>query len=264
MDLGVKNKGYVVVGGTSGMGFATAEVLAAEGAKVVVVGRDGPRAAGAVERLKAGGSAMVWPVLADISDSDSVTAMVDQSISLLGGIDGVAILTGILGHDPIDASDDLWIGAFQDVLLGTVRVIRTVLPHMVERGGGTLVTTSAYSIRDPHSPRMPYTSLKAAVAVFTKGIAKTYGRQGVRANCVCPGAIETEPLHELRAVLAKEKGYAYEEAIERVMEEEWGLHTALGRPGQPHEVGELVAMLLSPKAGYVTGATINIDGGTNF
>jgi NAD(P)-dependent dehydrogenase (short-subunit alcohol dehydrogenase family) len=106
--------------------------------------------------------------------------------------------------------------------------------------------------------------MKSAVATFTKGIAKAYGHQGVRANAVCPGVIETDGLHAMRAQVAQARDIPYAEALERVMVEDWGLDIGLGRPGRPEEVGELIAFLLSPRAGYLTGALINIDGGTNF
>ena len=169
----------------------------------------------------------------------------------------------LIGHEPIEISDERWVAVFQDVLLGTTRVIGSVLRLLKERGG-TIVTTSAYSIHAPELARLPYSSLKSAVAVMTKGIAKAYGQYAIRANCVCPGVIETETLHALRGQLARERGLPYDEALERIMEDEWGIEVALGRPGRPEEVGELIAFLLSPRAGYLTGALINIDGGTNF
>jgi NAD(P)-dependent dehydrogenase (short-subunit alcohol dehydrogenase family) len=150
-----------------------------------------------------------------------------------------------------------------DVLLSTVRSVQAALPYL-RRNGGTVVTTSAYGIRAPEIAWLPYASLKSAVATFTKGIAKAYGRSGVRANCVCPGAIETDSLARLRQRIAAERGIPPEGALEQVMVEEWHLDVAMRRPGRPSEVGELIAFLLSPRAGYLTGALINIDGGTNF
>jgi len=262
MDLDIGAKSFLVVGGTSGMGLATAKVLAAEGASLVVVGRDSARGESAVAALPDGGG-QASAVAADVHDDAAVRSAVAEAVSRLGGIDGLAVFTGVLGHETFDIADDAWTAVFDDVLLGTVRVVRAALPHLIERRG-TIVTVAAYSVRAPDAARLPYTSLKAGVTVFTKGIAKTYGPKGVRANCVCPGAIETEPMHAYRAVLAKERGIPYDEAIERVMVDEWGLDVALGRPGKPEEVGELVAFLLSPRAGYLTGSLINIDGGTDF
>jgi NAD(P)-dependent dehydrogenase (short-subunit alcohol dehydrogenase family) len=111
---------------------------------------------------------------------------------------------------------------------------------------------------------MPYVALKSGVASFTKNVAKSYGAEGVRANCVCPGAIVTDNLTALRRRLAQERGVAEEGLIEQVMRDEWHMDVALGRPGRPEEVGELVAFLLSGRAAYLTGALVNIDGGTDF
>ena len=141
--------------------------------------------------------------------------------------------------------------------------MEAALPHLVQ-AKGTVVTTAAYSVRSPELARLPYASLKGSVALFTKGIAKAYGSQGVRANCICPGAIETDGLHAMRQRISDERGWPYETTLERVMVEEWGMHVALGRPGKAEEVGDLIAFLLSPRAGYLTGALINIDGGTDF
>ena len=126
------------------------------------------------------------------------------------------------------------------------------------------MTTAAYSVRAPDRAAVPYSALKAADAVFTKGLARSYGGQGIQANCVCPGVVETEKLHQMRAHFATQKGVPFEEALERVMTDDWELDIAMGRPAQPGEVGELMAFLLSGRAKYLTGALVNIDGGTNF
>ncbi|MCJ0950624.1 SDR family oxidoreductase (plasmid) [Rhodococcus erythropolis] len=263
MDLLIRNKSYLVVGGTAGMGLAAARALAADGASVVVVGRDGGRAEKAAAEVLGAGASRAFGLSCDVSATGEAERAVAESVALLGRLDGVAVTTGILGKEPIEAPDENWIAAFHDVLLGTTRTVESALPHLITTRG-TIVTTAAYSVRAPEIARLPYASLKGAVSVFTKGIAKAYGRHGIRANCVCPGAIETDALRAIRAHVAQERGYPYEEALERVMVEEWGLNAALGRPGQPDEVGELIAFLLSPRAGYLTGALVNIDGGTDF
>jgi NAD(P)-dependent dehydrogenase (short-subunit alcohol dehydrogenase family) len=262
MDLGVRGKGIVIVGGTSGMGLATAQVLAAEGASLVLAGRDRERAQRAVASLPEGAGA-AHAMSVDVRHEGAVDQLLREAVDALGRLDGIAVMTGLTGHEPMTVTDAVWTEVFEDVLLGTVRAVRAALPHLVDRGG-SIVTAAAYSIRAPDAHRLPYSTLKSAVATFTKGVARTYGSQNVRANCIAPGAIETEGMHALRRMLADQRGWPFEEAIERVMVDEWHLDVALARPGKPIEVGELVAFLLSERAAYLTGALINIDGGTTF
>jgi 3-oxoacyl-[acyl-carrier protein] reductase len=264
MDLGVRGKGYLLVGGTAGMGLATAHVLAADGADLAIVGRDDARAKDAAAQLSEQHGVTVIPVIADLSVAGSELDVVAQARAGLADLAGVGVFTGLAGHQPADAPEEVWQEAFQDVLMGTVRAVRATLPALVERGGGTVVTTAAYSIHSPHANRSAYGVLKGAVSVFTKGIAKAYGAHGVRASCIAPGVIETAALTQIRAMTSEAKGLPYESALETLMATEWGMNVALGRPGTPEEVGELAAFLLSPKAGYLTGALINIDGGTDF
>lgn len=265
MDLGVRDRGYLIVGGTAGMGLSAARVLAADGARVAVAGRDAARARAAAESI--GGPSPAVALVGDAVRSEDADRLVRQAAEALGRLDGVAVTTGTsrAAHStPQEADDRVWSEAFDDVLMGTVRTVRAAVPLLVEAGGGTVVTTSAYSIHAYHPARLPYVVMKSGVAAFTKTIAKAYGRQGVRANCVCPGAIETEGLAALRHQLAAERGVPPEGVLERVMVEEWHMDVALGRPGRPDEVGDLFALLLSPRAGYLSGAVVNIDGGTDF
>jgi NAD(P)-dependent dehydrogenase (short-subunit alcohol dehydrogenase family) len=260
VELGLRYKAFVIIGGSAGMGLAAGHVLAAEGASVAVVGRDEARGKEAADALSKSGAAAVYALAHDVSRPGEAVAAVDEAVGLLGRLDGIAITMGTAGMMPIDSDDDAWEAAFRDVLLATTRSVQAALPHLAETKGA-VVTTAAYSARAPHEPRLPYASLKAAVSTFTRGIAREHGKQGVRANCIAPGAIETDALHAIRGYIAENKGYPYDEALERALVEDFKFDAALGRPGQPDEVGALIAFLLSTRCGFLTGQTIGIDGG---
>lgn len=260
MDLGMARKGYVLVGGTAGMGLAAARAVVREGGFVVLVGRDADRGKNAVEELVAAGAESAHSLAYDVSRPGSAVAAVEEAVQLLGRLDGLAVTMGTAGMMPIDSDDDAWDTAFRDVLLATTRSVQAALPHLTANGGA-IVTTAAYSARSPHEPRLPYASLKAAVATFTRGIARTHGKSGIRANSVAPGAVETDALHAVRGYVAESKGYPYEEALERALVEDFGFDAALARPGQPDEIGALIAFLLSDVCAFVTGQTIYADGG---
>lgn len=267
MDLGVRDHGYLVFGGTAGMGRAAASVLAADGARVAIAGRDRERAEAAAAEIAAATGATVVALAGDLTRPGTAEALVAEAVARLGGLRGMAVTTG-LGlrgqHDLLAGSDDDWVATFDDVLLATVRACRAAVPVLAGGGGGAIVTTAAYSIRAPKPHQVPYAALKAGVATLTKNLAKAYGAAGVRATCVCPGATETEILAGMRQSVASERGWPVDEALERVMAEDWGMHVALGRPGRPEELGDVIAFLLSERSTYLTGATVNVDGGTDF
>jgi NAD(P)-dependent dehydrogenase (short-subunit alcohol dehydrogenase family) len=266
MDLGVRGKVFVIFGGTRGIGLAAARALVAEGGTVVLVGRDEARVAQSATSLGASAASAIG-IAADLRKEGEAERVLRSARAKAGQIHGLAVTTGLgyRGHrDLLTASDDDWCDVFDDVLLATVRACRAGIPFLLEAGGGAIVTTAAYSVHAPSPHQVPYASLKAGVVTLTKTIAKGYGSQGIRANCVCPGATETDVLASMRVAIAEERGIPLETALERVMVEEWGMHVALGRAGRPEEVGDVIAFLLSERAAYVTGALLNVDGGTDF
>jgi 3-oxoacyl-[acyl-carrier protein] reductase len=268
MDLGLAGNAVMVVGGTRGMGLSAAESLAAEGARLVLVARDQGRLDATAKDLAARFDVDVIGISADGSTEGSMDGAVRRAVDEGYDVAGLVVAAGPMStygrvHEQDDAAFDFY---YQNVFMVTVRACRAVLPHMAARGDGRIVTLAAYSTRAQKPPLPHYTAMKSAVVSLTKNIAKSYGPEGIRANCICPGMIETPLLYELitREDAAERYGCPPDEALYRYTEEVWGMTLALRRLGRPEEVGELAAFLVSDRAAYVTGATINIDGGTDF
>jgi 3-oxoacyl-[acyl-carrier protein] reductase len=244
---------HIIVGGTTGMGKAAAVELLAEGAMVALIGRDTNRAeevAGNIDALGFG------------SDQGGLEDAMGRAVTALGGLDGLAVTAGPIAvqADLLALSDADWAESFETQLMTVVRALRVAVPAMIARGGGAIVTVSAYSIRAPKPMLAHYAAMKAAIGVVTKTIAKAHGKDGIRANCIAPGAIATDAMDATREAL----GGLDNVGLWQVMRDQYGMKSGLDRIGEPHEVGELIAFLLSPKAAYLTGAMINIDGGTDF
>lgn len=266
MDLGVRDRVFVIVGGTSGMGFATARELAKEQARLALVARDQEKGEVCAGHLQDETGADVRMFVADAAQGGQMEPVMEQIAADMGAINGLAVTAGnTLNHEAFhDLTDTHWEAHFQTVLMSVVRSCRAALPHIITAGGGTIVNVAAYSIRSQKTALSAYSAMKSAVASVTKNIAVNYGAQGVRANTVCPGFIYTDRMNEIAAALSAELGISPEEALSRRMSEEWGMKVALGRVGRAEELGELIAFLLSGRAGYTSGALINSDGGTQF
>ena len=264
MDLGLCGRAVLVVGGSGGLGSAVADVLAEEGADLFLVARRPDALEGTAARLRNQGTKVAWHA-ADVAVAGQAEAALDAALSWAGRLHGAAAVAGPMGpRGLLDTQDDsAWDFYYQAVLMSVVRTARAVVPHFVAAGGGALVTTAAYSIQAPKPDMAHYSAMKSAVAGVTKNIATTYGGAGVRANCVAPGLLDTID-DAKRADLARRYGVDPAEALYAHGARGHGLRIAAGRAGHPREVAELVAFLLSDRAAYLTGATINIDGGTDF
>ena len=262
MDLDLKDQGFVIVGGSKGMGLAVAKQMAANGANVAIISRNG--ADDAAAELAAEHHVLATSIRSDATESDSIDQAIAEAAAALGGVRGLVTSNAERKYGGLlDSSDADWLHAFESLVMGTVRCCRAVIPHLIEGGGGSIVTLGAYSVRSPKSYLFPYASSKASVANITKNIARTYGADGIRANCVCPGVIETERSKKRLDDLMIEQGVDRDEAgvidIAKL-----GMNVALQRLGTPGEVADLIAFLLSERSAYISGALINIDGGTEF
>lgn len=269
MDLGVAGRNFVLVGGTTGMGFATAQQLAENGANVALLARDGNRARDRAEQLSADHGVRAVGIAVDAATpSDGVDRAIDRAAACLGPLRGLAVTAGPMNQQGpfLEHGDESWDWYYQLILMATVRSCRAVIPHLQRNGGGTIVTTAAYSVRAPKILIPPYNALKAAVLTLSKILAKTHGPDGIRVNTVCPGLFDTEVNDFIRAQRAAEYDVPLEDAIytHLASNPDWNMRVALRRGGRPAEAGELIAFLLGERAAFMTGAAINIDGGTDF
>jgi 3-oxoacyl-[acyl-carrier protein] reductase len=246
MDLGLAERVYIVTGASRGLGFATAEALARDGARLVISSRDSSAVADAAARLGQG----VVGVPADNSDPDSAQRLVAAAREAFGRIDGLLVsVGGPPGGAVQDVTEEQWRGAFESVFLGAVRLARTVSAELESSGSIAFVLSS--SVRSPIAGLAISNGLRPGLAMVAKTLADELGPRGIRVNGLMPGRIETARTRELDAQLPDP------EAARRERES----RIPLRRYGQPEEFGRVAAFLLSPAASYVTGAMWAVDGG---
>lgn len=266
MDLWFRGATAVVTGGSKGMGLAIAECLGAEGASVAIMARGAEALDAAAEAIRSAGAPEVLPVSVDMADAASIAAgyqMVQERWSRLN------VLVHTVGPEAgtfEDLDDGAWHAAFDLGTMSAVRSVRAALPMLRTAEWARIVTLSAHSIQR-QSPRLvAYTAVKAALSSFTKNLSKSLGPDGILVNCVCPGTIVTASFTEiLRDVLAADGLDSSDpDDVMTWVERTYGHPCDLGRAGLPEEIASAVAYLASQRNGYVTGATLNVDGGSDF
>jgi 3-oxoacyl-[acyl-carrier protein] reductase len=248
MDLGLSDRVYVLTGASRGLGFATAQALVADGAKVVVSARDQQRVTAAADSL--GGAGRAVGVVADLADPDTPGRLVETATGSFGRLDGALISVG--GPPPgtvAQLSDEQWRHAFESVFLGTVRAARTVAAAL--SGGGAIGLVLSSSVRAPVPGLGLSNGLRPGLAGAAKDLADEYAPRGVRVVSLLPHRILTDRARELFAGAGDpQQAQAQVEA-----------QIPVGRLGEPAEFGRVAAFLLSPAASYLTGITVPVDGG---
>jgi 3-oxoacyl-[acyl-carrier protein] reductase len=249
LELG--DKVVMIVGASGGIGAATARRLGAEGAKLALVARGQAELDLLAAEIRAAG-AQALSLCADAAVPGALAAAVAETTGHFGALHGLAVIAGPMGaRAPFHELDEAdWEGYFRASLMIAVAACRAAIPELCKVAAGAVVLTSAYSIRAQKPALIAYTAFKASIASMAKNLAKTYGGKGVRVNCIAPGVIEKD-------AQSSQARYEY-------VRREFGMQVALERAGRHAEFADPIAFLLSSRASYVSGALLNIDGGTDF
>ncbi|MEU3617709.1 SDR family oxidoreductase [Streptomyces sp. NPDC006872] len=246
MDLGLKDRVYVVTGATRGLGNAAARELVADGAKVVLTGRDEKRTAEAAAEL--GPNAV--GVAVDNAEPEAAARLIAAAREAFGGFDGVLVSVG--GPPPgfvADSTDEQWQAAFESVFLGAVRLARAAAAEL--EAGGVIGFVLSASVHEPIPGLTISNGLRPGLAGFAKSLADEVGPRGIRVVGLLPSRIDTDRVRELDALSADPA------ATRTAMES----RIPLRRYGTPEEFGRTAAFLLSPAASYLTGVMLPVDGG---
>ena len=242
MDLGLNERVYVVTGGTKGLGRATADALVADGARVVVSSRSQQSVDAALADLGDNARGLA----ADNADPATAEAVVQLALSTWGRLDGALIsVGGPPGTNPPEATDEQWRAAFESVMLGAIRVARTIVGHLDDGGAIGLVLST--SVKQPVGGIEISSGLRPGLAMWAKHLADEIGPRGIRVFSMLPGRILTDRMTSLMP-----------SADDRA---QMSQTIPLRRMGEPAEFGRVGAFLLSPAASYLTGLVVPVDGG---
>jgi len=263
MDLGLQGTVAIVAASSKGLGKATAIQLAREGATVVMCSRNQEAIDAAADEVRAeatryenGGDAL--GLVADVTSREAVAGLVEQTLQRFGRID---ILVTNAGGPPAGSFESFDPEDFQNAvnlnLMSTVYLCKAVVPHMKEQGGGSIVNITSLSVKQPLGGLILSNTARAGVVGLAKSMANELGQYNIRVNNVGPGSTRTDRIIDLARQQAESKGITLDDAIDS---QATGI--PLGRIGEPHEFANVVTFLASPAASYVTGITLQIDGGT--
>ncbi len=252
MDLGLRGKVAVVTGSSRGLGYASARALAAEGAHLVLCARGAERLAEATREIEAAAAAdaRVTSVIADVSTNEGAAAVAAAAIERFGGIDVLVNNVGVARGGDIESTSDVeWQEAFDQTLAPAVRMSRLAVPLMRQRGGGVIVMITSIWGREAGG-RMTYNAVKAAEISLGKAMAQQLAKDGIRVVNVAPGSILFPGGSWDKRRQADPEGMA--EFVKREL--------PFGRFGTADEVGNLVTFLASPRASWISGTTVVVDG----
>lgn len=264
MDLGLHGASAVVVGGSRGMGLATARYLARDGVRVVVVGRSRDALDRAADELARHGSPDAVGFAADIRNGAQVAAaFTEVSRRFHGELNILVNTVGTPVLGPVDnLTDDQWHGAVDDIALGMVRCVRAALPLLRTAAWGRIVNFSAHSTQRPSPMLAAYTAAKAMVTSISKNLSLTLSDDEILVNVVSPGTVATDNLVSWARSIGLDPRDLH--GLMNAITERLGHPSYIKRAGHPDEVGAVAAFLASRANSYMTGANVNVDGGSDF
>jgi 3-oxoacyl-[acyl-carrier protein] reductase len=257
MELGIKGKAAIVAASSKGMGKACARGLAAEGARVAMCARTEAELKAAANEVRDETKGEILAVPADVTKLADIQRVVARTVEVFGGVD---ILVSNAGGPPPGFFDQMtdaqWQAAFELNLLSTIRFIREVLPHMRKRRWGRIINIQSSSVKQPIDGLILSNAIRPGVVGLTKTLAAELAKDHILVNTVCPGRILTDRLKSFMAHRAREAGKSFEEYLPTASAD-----IPLGRIGTPEEFASMVVFLASERASYITGVTVQVDGG---
>ena len=257
MDLKLKDKVAIIGGASQGLGRACAEVLAEEGAKIMICSRSQTKLDKAAEEIRTATGSEVLVFAGNLEKNDTIRQLVASTVKQFGCLD---ILVNNSGGPPLSdagsATEELWETSVQRSLFYFARMAREALPHLRKQGGGRIINILASTVYQPIPKLALSGATRMGVVAFAKSLADEVGRDGILVNNVCPGSIQTERMLHNVTARAEADGISLEEALSKRADQ-----TAVGRIGDPKDLAHLVAFLASGKSSYITGTTIRVDGG---
>lgn len=256
MDLGLSGRAAIVTGASRGIGRGVAEALVAEGASVLLVARSATALDAVAEPL--GDTAATLP--ADLTDPAAAAQVVARCQEVFGRVDILVNNAGGADPVPVDRlTDDDWHRGFALTFFAAERMARACAPVMRAAGWGRMVHVASVSGREPDPLFAPYSAAKAALLNLSTSLSQAYAADGVLSSCVVPGVTRTELVAETAAATAERKGVSIDDVMARMLAKH---RVAAGRFGTVEEVAAAVVFLASEAAGWITGATLEVDGGT--
>jgi len=257
MELGLKDKVAIVAAASKGLGKAVALGLAFEGAKVSICARHADDLQRAAEDIRTASGAEVLAVQADVTRPEDIQRFVAETITHFGRVD---ILVNNAGGPPtatfMEIPDETWLAGVNLNLMSTIRLTREVVPHMQKQKWGRIINITSIAVKQPLEGLIISNAVRAGILGLAKSLANELGKDNILVNNVCPGYTLTQRLDELLESTARQEGLPKEEIV-RSLERK----IPLGRLGRPEELANLVVFLASERASYITGTTIQVDGG---